>query len=132
MVSLVILTTHLVYNSTLINKNINSIQYESEMMKRFLSYTKSISHNFTKDTIIITPSYLSWPSSFIKLFYSPEGLEFILSLEGWEKEYRNQSDNVFVFDYDYEKEGIRFNPEKGKVIDLTNKYRAGEKIKFLQ
>ena len=131
-VSLVILTTYTIYNSTLINKHINSIQYSSEMMRRFMIYTKSISGQFTSESIMVAPSYLGWPNPLIKLFYAPKGFKFALPLAGWEEEYRGQSENVFVFDYDYEREKASFDSEKGRVVDLTAKYRAGEKIKFLQ
>ena len=81
---------------------------------------------------MVAPSYLGWPNPLIKLFYAPKGFQFALPLSGWEEEYRGQSKNVFVFDYDYQRERPSFDPEKGKVIDLTEKYRRGEKIKFLQ
>ena len=129
---LVLLTAHVVYNSTLINKHTDSIQYSSEMMRRFMAYTKSISNQFTSESIMVAPSYLGWPNPLIKLFYAPKGFQFALPLSGWEEEYQGQSKNVFVFDYDYQRERPSFDPEKGKVIDLTEKYRRGEKIKFLQ
>src|SRR3989344_7188468 len=131
-VSLATLTTYVIYNSTLINKHINSIQYSSEMMRRFMIYTKSISGQFTSESIMVAPSYLGWPNPLIKLFYAPKGFKFALPLAGWEEEYRRQSENVFVFDYDYEREKASFDSKKGRVVDLTDKYRAGEKIKFLQ
>jgi len=131
-ISITILVAYTVYNSTIINKHIDSIQYSSEMMKRFMAYTKSISGEFTSESIIITPSFLGRPSYLIKLFYAPQGFRFVLPSVGWEEEYRNESTNVFVFDYNYEKVGSKFYPEKGKVVDFTAKYRAGEKIEFLQ
>ena len=130
--SLIILTIYVISNSIIINKHIDSIQYSSEMMQRFITYTKSISDQFTSESIMITPSYLGWPNPMFKLFYAPLGFAFALPLPGWEEEFRSNSENVFIFDYDYERSGSSFDPARGKVINLTEKYRAGEKIKFLQ
>lgn len=131
-VSLIILIVFVIYNTSVSWKHIDSIQYQSEMFKRFISYLKNDSDACKKGSVIVTPSYLMWPGPMITQYTCPGTTFFIPSEDGWEEELWINKNNVFVFDYNYEREvGKDLNPKKGKVLDLTQKYRAGEKIIFL-
>lgn len=127
-----ILTSYLIYNSSVIWKKIDAIQYKSEMMKRYISYIKQISPQFNENTVIIVPVHILWPDSMIKLYYGNPKMTITGYFDGWEDNFRDRKNDVFVFDYDYEiTEKREFDPQKGHVVDLTAKYRKGEKINFL-
>lgn len=126
-----IMSIFIYYNTIAIWKDIYAIQYQSEMFKRFISYVKDHPNGMDSNSIIVAPYYLMWPAPLISQYISP-GTEISLSSEGWEKNFWPQKNKVFVFDYDYQgKRGKVYDPRKGHLIDLTKKYRAGEKIVFL-
>ena len=120
------------YNTSLIYKHIDSIQYKSEMLKSFLEYIKARSGEFNNQTIIIVPSYLQWPAPMITEYGNYPGIQVRSEFDGWEKKYWDVKDNVYVFDYEYEKNVDRtIHPKAGRMIDFTQKFRQGEKVQFL-
>ncbi len=128
----VFVTAFVMYNTNTIWKQMDIIQYKSESLKRFINYTISLSPKFTNQTVLVIPSYLQWPMPIITEFHSPKGMKIIIDTDGWQEKLWPNKDNVFVIDYDYEREATKdFESNKGHVIDLTHKYRSGEKIKFL-
>ena len=131
-ISALIFAIYILYNYLLINNNIQADQYKSEMMQRYVAYIKNISPNFTEKTVIITPSYIMWPGPMIEQFYGKPKMTVIRDYEGWESDLRQNSGNVIVIDYDYDKtKNEEVDQQRGHVVDLTAKYRRGEKIKFL-
>lgn len=130
--SAVILVVYISYNISAINTSINSIQYKSEEMKKVIYYGEKIAPKFTNSSVIIAPYYIAWCLPVVTRFHSPDGASLVLPTNGWEEKYWSQRENVFVLDYDYERiPGEGFNAERGHVVDLTQKYRNGEKIQFL-
>lgn len=91
-----------------------------------------MSSNYTENSVIVAPSPVLWPQPFIKLFYGNQLMTFVSFDEGWKERVEPYSkNNVFILDYDYEKDpnpGIDYDPKKGKIIDLTENFRLGKKI----
>ncbi len=126
------LSSFIIYNTYLIWQKMDSIQYKSVMMKSFITLIKTRSNQFRDHTIIIVPSYLQWPSPMISGYSGNPNVTIKLEFDGWENGYWSMKDNVYVFDYEYDKSIDRdVNPNAGHMLDLTKKYRNGEKIKFL-
>lgn len=74
--STTLLTIYLIYNTSLIWKEIDAIQPVSERMKMYLSYTKSISPELRRAGLVITSPEFIWSGQFVRLFYGNENLEF--------------------------------------------------------
>lgn len=124
------------YNINLIWKNMDDNQYKPSALNQFIKYSKTISPEFTNDSVIVAPSPLLWPANFINLFYGNQKLIFVSFDEGWEEKIKPyKKDDVFILDYDYKKDpnpGVNFDPKKGEIVDLTEKFRVGEKIEYLK
>lgn len=129
---LAIISLFIYYNTSLIYKHIDAIQYKSETLKSFIRYVKARSSEFNNQTVIIVPSYLQWPAPLITEFGDHPGIIVKSEFDGWEKYYWDVKENVYVFDYEYEKNLDKItHPKAGHVVDFTNNYRNGENIKFL-
>ncbi len=127
----IILALFVINNANLISQHIDQIQYKSAMNTRFITYLKENSSQFGKNSVIVAPYYLSWPTSLINLFILPN-TNFILPSDNWERINWQNRKNVFVFDYNYQLEpGKDFDPQKGKLVNFTQLYREGKKITFL-
>lgn len=127
-----ILSFYIFYNTSLIWKHIDSSQYKSEMMKSFLKYIKVKSSQFNSKTVIIVPSYLQWPAPLIIEYGDHPGMIVRSEFDGWESKYWDVKENVYVFDYEYDKNVDKaIYPQVGQVVDFSEKYRRGEKIQFL-
>lgn len=125
-VSILLLIT-VIYNGHLISKHIDSIQYQSEAFKAYIGAIKSYSSEFTDKTIVATPSYLQWPNLMLDALYAPEGMRFYSGLRPLEKIPVEDRKDVFVFDYAYQKsESGEFDATRGKLLDLTQRYREGD------
>lgn len=121
-----------IYNTSIIWAKIDLIQYKSEMMKNFINYTKSRSFEFSDETVIIVPSYLSWPAPIITEFSNHPRMQVLSAIDGWESKYWDIKGNVYVFDYEFEKNIDKTtHPKSGHMVDFTEKYRSGRKIQFL-
>lgn len=130
LVAIFLLTAFVIYNTNYIWRNMDGIQYKSEMMKRYITYIKSISYKFNKDTVIFVPSHLLWPAPMITSFYGNPQMKFVVfpdegvNSQKIKDEIIKNKDNVYVIDYDFGKEaGKDYDPAKGKVIDLTDKIK---------
>lgn len=129
---LAITSLFIYYNTTLVYKHIGSIQYKSEMFKSFITLIKTNSNHYNNKTVIIVPSYLQWPAPLITEYGNHPGMVVRPEFDGWEEHYWNVKENVFVYDYEFEKNVDKItHPNAGHVVDFTNNYRNGEKIKFL-
>lgn len=126
----VLLSIYLFFNIRSIWTDINAEQYKSTAMKRYVSYIKSIPGVFSKETVLVTPTSLLWPGSLIEKYYGERGMKFMDFYEGWEKNplVANRQ-NVFVIDYDYA-ENDNYYINKAHIIDLTEKFRRGEKVDY--
>lgn len=115
---LVLLLCYFVYNTTLVWKGIEKLQPLSQVTRNYLSYMHLLSDNFSNDTIIVTQQSLSWSNPMIRALYGYPDMQFVLFRQGWRDELQhNNRDNIFVIDYDYEKD---------QIVDLTQQYRSGE------
>lgn len=130
-ISIVILSAFVYSNTANIWRHIDKIQYQSEMFKNFITYIKENSYKYIKDSVIVTPYYLNWCTPLITEFIN-KNVTISLTPDGWEKKYWNKREKVFVYDYYYSKSPSG-EPDisSGKVVDLTDEYRRGEKNVFL-
>lgn len=130
--STVILTSFVVYNTSLVWGNIDKIQYQSQMYKVFIGYFKDNKMNIREGSVVVAPYYLTFSSPLISsTILDGKGVEFVLPSAGWEKAYRKTKGRVYVFDYDNGNPWKdSYNPMSGKLIDLTSQYRQGKKIHF--
>ena len=118
----IILFLYVLNNISLINRNLEVIQFNSEVMKNYIAYTKSISNQFNQNTIIVAPQPLIWPSALIRLFYGDPEMKFISANMKWQDDIKNvNQDDLILLDYDY---------RNNKVINITNKFKNGEDIIF--
>lgn len=132
LIPLLILSLYIVYNTSLIWTHIDSMQYKSEMMKSFLKHIKENAGQFNSQTVIIVPSYLQWPAPLIIEYGDHPGMIVRSEFDGWEAKFWSIKENVYVFDYEYEKNVDKeIYPKAGHVVDFSEKYRRGEKIQFL-
>lgn len=131
LIILALISIFVYYNTTLIYKHIDSIQYKSEMIKSFTVFVKAHSSQYNNKTVIIVPSYLQWPGPLITEIINPE-IKVNSVQDGWERKYWDIKENVFVFDYEFEKNVDKTtHPYAGHIVDFSEKYRKGEKINFL-
>lgn len=131
-ISVFILAYFVFFNTQLIWSKIDSIQYKSEMLKSFLKYVKENSSQFNSQTVIIVPSYLQWPVILITDYGNHPSIQAIVEFDGWEKKYWDTRENVYVYDYEFDKNIDKTtHPYAGHVVDFTQNYRRGEKIQFL-
>jgi hypothetical protein len=130
--TLVIVGSFVIYNTNTIWKKMDNIQYQSEMMKQFLKYTINLSPQFNDQTILVVPSYLQWPLPIIIKFHGSMGMKVVVDTDVWQEQFWPVKEKVFVIDYQFDK-GVdkTQNPYAGHIVDFTQKYRNGEKIKFL-
>lgn len=131
--SLLVITVYLIYNFSVINYNFDLIQYKSNNMRIYIDYVKSLSLQFNKHTVIVTQPFLLWPDPMFETIYDPN-LRSIPFDIGWEKRIDpNYKNDVFVIDFAYREEaGKAMIKQAGKIIDLTNQYRAGQPIEYLK
>lgn len=121
--SIILLIFFALYNTNKIWWHIESIQYKSEMMNGFINYFRENRNNFKEGSIFVAPSYLSWPGSLItEIILKDKSSQFVVESRLWNKDIWSQKETVYVFDYDY---------KNRKLIDLTGKYRSGEKVELL-
>ncbi len=120
-IAIFFLTFYSVYNTNNIWKGFDYLQPVSNITRNYINYTKSISNEFNKDTYIVVPRPLMWPSAFIRLFYGDPDMQFILMEKDLEyaKNKHIPRQNLFLFDYDY---------KNNQVLDLTDQYRNEGKI----
>jgi len=126
-----ILILYVTYNTLLVWKHIDSIQYKSYAMNEVVSYIKQMSPQFTEKSVLVLPSYIMWPKSMISSLYVHPDMKFVLANEGWEKRIGKDKNKVFVLDYNLK--GLRESyPSKmgGGLIDLTQQFRNGQKVTF--
>jgi hypothetical protein len=106
----------------------DEIQYKSEAMKQYLTYIKSIRHQFSEDSVIAAPTAFMWPNAMIETLYSPDRKIKFVNTENpdWESTITPiEKENTVVLDYDYGREiGQDFDTKKGKLIILTDEFRA--------
>lgn len=131
--SLLIITVYLIYNFSVINYNFDLIQYKSNNMRIYIDYVKSLSPQFNEHTVIVTQPFLIWPDPMFETIYDPN-LRSIPFDTGWEKRIdQRYKNNVFIIDFAYHEEpGKAMIKQVGKIIDLTNQYRAGQPIEYLK
>lgn len=126
-ISIVFVFLFVIYNSGYINKFISALDYKHEADRKYLNHLKALSPQFTKDTIILTHSPIRWPNYLVLRLYAPKGARQATSLsELIDLKPKSKSD-IFVFDYDFGLDPKEEpNPNKGKLIDLTNEFREGK------
>lgn len=126
----IIISLFIYYNTMHIWNHMESIQYKSEMNKELISYINENQYKYSKDSIIITPSYLHWPMPMIVRF-SDKGITTDLPFENWQKVLWENKANIFVYDYNFPSDqSLQLGVNGGRIIDLTEKFRSGVKITF--
>lgn len=122
LISIIILIGVIWYNTHKVWAHTETKQNESEMNRKLITYLKNNKDKFGEGSLVVTPSYLSWPGPMISQVTVP-GTSFIPNTLNWERQFWGKKEKVFVFDYD------RING--GEIIDLTEKYRTTGKVSFL-
>ena len=131
--STLILSSFIIYNASLIRNHMEKIQYQSQMFNTFINYFQENNMNIKDGSIVVAPYYLTFASPLISdVILKDKRVEFILPSTGWEKIYRIQKDQVYVFDYDNGNPWKdSYNPISGHLVDQTMQYRNGQKINFV-
>lgn len=102
---ILMLSFYLYKNINLININLKLFERPSRDYKIYLSHIKKMSHEFTPDSIIITPRFFLWTAPLIKTFYGYEEQMFIDYKPGWEEEIPLKfKGRIFTINYDYQKQ----------------------------
>lgn len=111
-----VMLTFIAVNIFLISQDIDKLQPNANLMKKYLSYIKSISGQFTNSSLIITQNYLIWPSPFIRRFYGYPEMRFLTLQDSWQQKIKETPrENIFMIDYNFEQD---------KIVDLTDKFRV--------
>lgn len=110
----------------------DNIAVHSEVIKRYLQTVKSLSPEFNKNTILVSPWEALTSSAVISDFYNIPPSNIITFEKNWESKVSGIShdrNNVFIIDFDYSmnSSGI-YDANTVKIINLTENYRRKEKI----
>jgi hypothetical protein len=123
----VIVGIYIGWNCSKIYKQMDIIQYKSEAMKQYISYTKTKLTKQPDIQVILAPSAFEWPKPMIKYVWK-HNIEFVTFDEGWEERTKNYSINsIAVIDYDYGKSKENID-DNGRIVEKTQQYRLGKKI----
>ena len=110
-----------IYNTFHVWKSFDQIQYASDITKVYLKYVKSISGKLQPNSIIVTRMDFIWPSPFIRSTYAFPDTQFTAYTNNWNISDNNR-DRYILLDFDY---------KKNEVVDLTDRYREGQEVHFL-
>ncbi len=106
-ITLVLLTTFVVYNNNMIFTNSQNLNSNSFKMSTFIQYVKRTTLNKSNKIAIIGPSHLLWPTTFLTNFYNQENnVVFYLDSENWLKETDGiDLDKIILVDYQQTTDG---------------------------
>lgn len=119
-VVIVFLAFQISSNTQIIWQSLDKLQPISDVTRQYITFNKSIRHQFTNQTMILAPRTLLWPSTMIRVFYGQPDMQFRLFRPGWEDEIiGKKTQDILIFDYDY---------TTHRIIDLTPNFRNGQSL----
>lgn len=115
-----------IYNTNLTWQFIDGTQYRYERVKKYSAYLKNLWPKFTPDTVVAGPTDIVSLGGFVNQYYGPPYVKFISAPEEIVKIKDLDRNKVYVLEYDYEIANGRYFKDRGRVVDLTRRYRSGE------